>query len=170
MLGCRANGLLIYALLASTVAGCVSLPESDAAIELCERIKIGDPCFCNEVEFEVYVNVLFYSGLRIADDDIAKEIAYLAEKSDSFSLVREDDDVEYDSSGLYFVVLSGKVPVCVVELSRKDDLLFFHPLNSPLKRIKVGYMFYPSLSRDIRVCRNASLCKKIRQEVDRKFK
>ena len=171
MLGCCARSSVACVLLATALAGCVSLPERDVSIELCKRVEIGDPNFCADVEFKVYVNVLLYTGLRMTSDDVAGEVVRLANISDSFPPVDEDDDMEYDSSQFYFVVLSGNDPQYVVGMSSKDDVLFFHSLNSPLKRTRAGYMFYPSFAEyGIRVCKNAALCEKIRQEVKRRFK
>lgn len=170
MLGCCARSSVACVLLATALAGCVSLSERDVSIELCRRVEIGDPCFCADVEFEVYVNVLLYTGLRMTSDDVAGEVVRLANISDSFPPVDEDDDMEYDSSQFYFVVLIGDLPAYVVGFSSKDDVVFFHSLNSPLRRIKAGYMFYPSLEENgIRVCKNDSLCERIRQEVNRRF-
>src|SRR5574344_482189 len=171
MLGCCARSSVACVLLATALAGCVSLPERDVSIELCKRVEIGDPLFCADVEFEVYVNVLLYTGLRMTSDDVAGEVVRLANISDSFPPVDEDDDMEYDSSQFYFVVLIGDLQAYVVGFSSKDDVVFLHSLNSPLRRIKAGYMFYPSLEENgIRVCKNDSLCERIRQEVNRRFK
>ena len=65
MLGCCARSSVACVLLATALAGCVSLPERDVSIELCKRVEIGDP---NVIKNKIY-KLEAVSKLKIKNEE-----------------------------------------------------------------------------------------------------